>query len=152
MTQKIRRILVRHARTRDALIPVLQDIQGALGYLSPEAMEAAGRHCRISPVEVFGVSTFYAQFKFNPVGRNKVMVCQGTACHVMGAARVLEEVEKQLGVNPGQTTPCGEFTLETVACIGACALAPSMVVNKNTFGRVKPEQIAEILNENRDSD
>jgi NADH:ubiquinone oxidoreductase subunit E len=152
MTQKLRKILTRHARTRDALIPLLQDMQSEIGYLPPEAMAMAGKHCRIAPVEVFGVSTFYAQFKFSAVGRNTVMVCQGTACHVMGAARVLEEVQNQLGVTPGKTTPDGHFTLETVACIGACALAPSMVVNKDTFGRVKPENIAEILNGNRDSD
>lgn len=152
MTQRLRKILARHERTRDALIPLLQDVQGELGYLPPEAMEAAGRHCRIAPVEVYGVSTFYAQFKFSTVGRNLVMVCQGTACHVMGAARVLEEVKSQLGIQPGQTSPDGHFTLETVACIGACALAPSMVVNKDTFGRVKPEKIAEILHGSRDGD
>ena len=146
MEETLQEIFSRHHGTRDALIPILQDIQGAFGYLSPEAMDAAARYCRISPVEVYGVATFYAQFKFSPVGRNTIMVCQGTACHVMGGARVLEEVESRLGIEPGQTTEGGRFTLETVACIGACALAPAMFVNKETHGRVKPEKIAEILN------
>ncbi|HOV88310.1 MAG TPA: NADH-quinone oxidoreductase subunit NuoE [Syntrophobacteraceae bacterium] len=143
--EKLQQIFARHDPRRDALIPILQDIQAEYGYLPPEAMEAAAGHCRMHPVEVFGVSTFYAQFKFDPVGRNTLMVCQGTACHVMGGARILEEVQSQLGIRPGQTTPDGAFTLETVACIGACALAPAMVVNKDTHGRMKPEKVMEIL-------
>jgi NADH-quinone oxidoreductase subunit E len=146
MKQKLQKIFQRHYQKRDALIPILQDVQGEYGYLPPEAMEAAARYCRVAPVEVFGVSTFYAQFKFTPAGRNLVTVCQGTACHVMGGARNLEVAMAQLGIQPGQTSPDGAFMLETVACIGACALAPAMVVNKTTHGRVKPEQIAEILN------
>ncbi len=149
MQEKLQEIFSRHYRKRDVLIPVLQDIQGAFGYLPPEAMTAAGKFCRMDPVEVYGVATFYAQFKFSPLGRNIVMVCQGTACHVMGGGRVLEEVQTQLGVSPGETTADGAYTLETVACIGACALAPAMVVNKNTYGRMKAERVTEILNANR---
>jgi NADH-quinone oxidoreductase subunit E len=144
--EKLTAIFTHHYRKRDALIPLLQDIQGELGYLSPEAMAAAARFCRVDPVEVYGVATFYAQFKFSPLGKNIVMVCQGTACHVMGGARVLEEVETQLGITPGQTTPDGIFTIERVACIGACALAPAMVINKDTYGRMKAEKVTEILN------
>ena len=146
MNDKFEKILTTHERKRDSLIPILQEMQGAYGYLSPEAMKASADYCRMSPVEVYGVATFYAQFKFTPLGKHIAMVCQGTACHVMGGARVLLETQMQLGVHPGQTTGDGEFTLETVACIGACALAPAMVVDKNTYGRVKPEKIAEILN------
>lgn len=146
MKDKLQRILAQHDRKRDALIPVLQDLQASFGYLPPHAMQAAANHCHLSPVEVYGVSTFYAQFKFTPVGKHTVTVCQGTACHVMGGGRVLEECMSQLGVKPGQTTPDGKFTLETVACIGACALSPAMVVDKDTYGRMKPERITEILN------
>ena len=149
MQEKLQEIFSQHYRKRDALIPVLQDIQGAFGYLPPEAMTAAARFCHMDPVEVYGVATFYAQFKFSPMGKNVVMVCQGTACHVMGGGRVLEEVQSQLGVSPGQTTADRTYTLETVACIGACALAPAMVVNKNTYGRMKAERVTEILNANR---
>jgi len=146
MKEKFEKIFSRHERRRDALIPVLQELQGEFGYLPPEAMEASAKYCRLSPVEVYGVATFYAQFKFTPLGKHIALVCQGTACHVMGGARVLLETQSQLGVRPGETTADGAFTLETVACIGACALAPAMVVDKNTYGRVKPEKIAEILN------
>jgi NADH-quinone oxidoreductase subunit E len=146
MQEKLQKVFSTHYRKRDALIPILQEVQGELGYLPPEAMEAAARHCRMSPVEVYGVATFYAQFKFSLTGRNTVMVCQGTACHVMGGARILAEVKSQLGVRPGETTQDMDFTLETVACIGACALAPAMVVNKDTHGRMKAEKVMEILN------
>jgi len=146
MQEKLQEIFSSHHPKRDALIPVLQEIQGAFGYLPPEAMDAAAKYCRMSPVEVYGVATFYAQFKFSPIGKNIVMVCQGTACHVMGGARILQEVKSQLGVRPGDTTKDMDFTLETVACIGACALAPAMVVNKDTHGRMKAEQVMEILN------
>lgn len=147
MNKKLEAVFSRHQPERDALIPVLQEVQEELGSLSPEAMRAVAGYCGVSPVEVYGVSTFYAQFKFKPAGENRVMVCQGTACHVMGGARILEEVETQLGIKPGETTEDGKFTLETVACIGACALAPAMVTNKETHGRVKTEKITEILNE-----
>lgn len=150
MEQTLQEIFSRHHAARDALIPILQDIQGAFGYLPPEAMDGAARFCRISPVEVYGVATFYAQFKFQPMGKNLVMVCQGTACHVMGGERVLQEAERLLGVKPGQTTEDGRFTLETVACIGACGLAPAVIVNKETHGQMKPERVAEILNGNGD--
>jgi NADH-quinone oxidoreductase E subunit len=143
--EKLKEIFSNHYRKRDALIPLLQDIQEEFGYLAPEAMDAAARFCRVAPVEVYGVATFYAQFKFSPRGKNIVMVCQGTACHVMGGARVLEEVQSKLGVVPGQTTKDGVFTLERVACIGACALAPAMVVNKDTYGRMRAERVTEIL-------
>ncbi len=146
MQEELQEIISNHHPRRDALIPVLQEIQGQFGYLPPEAMDAAAKYCRMSPVEVYGVATFYAQFKFSPIGRNIVMVCQGTACHVMGGARVLQEVRSQLGVRPGETTKDMDFTLETVACIGACALAPAMVVNKDTHGRMKAEKVMEILN------
>ncbi len=101
MQEKLQEIFSQHYRKRDALIPILQDIQGAFGYLPPEAMTAAGKFCRMDPVEVYGVATFYAQFKFSPMGRNLAMVCQGTACHVMGGARVLQEVADATGRSRG---------------------------------------------------
>ena len=149
--ERLKEIFANHHRDRDALIPILQDIQAGFGYLPPETMVAAARFCRMDPVQVYGVATFYAQFKFSPVGKNIVMVCQGTACHVMGGARILEEVMSRLGVQPGETTKDGVFTLERVACIGACALAPAMVVNKDTHGRMKAEKVTEILNAARNS-
>lgn len=143
-------ILSRHPRCREALLPILQEVQEEEGYLTPEAMEAAARYCRVHPVEVFGTATFYAQFRLKPVGKKRLMVCQGTACHVMGGAQVLEEIKKRLGIEPGDTTEDGMFTLETVACIGACALAPTMVLNGDTLGTVKAQEIKEVLNAARE--
>lgn len=139
-------IFSRYPRKRESLLPILQELQGNPGYLTPEDMAAAAKHCHIHPVEVYGTATFYAQFKFKPVGKKTVMVCQGTACHVMGGAQVLEEIKNRLGVQPGDTTEDGMFTLETVACIGACALAPTMVINGDTLGTVKAQDIEEVLN------
>jgi NADH-quinone oxidoreductase subunit E len=146
MKRTVDGIIGRHARQRDALIPILQELQGQLGFLPPEAMEAAAKHCRISPVEAYGVASFYAQFKFNPVGKNSIRVCQGTACHVMGGAQVLDALKRELMIEPGETTRDGMFTLDTVACIGVCALAPAIVVNEETHGEMKPEKAKEVLN------
>jgi NADH-quinone oxidoreductase subunit E len=142
--------LSHHPRRRDALLPILQQLQAERGYLTPEDMEAAAGHCRIHPVEAYAAATFYAQFKLKPVGKKTVMVCQGTACHVMGGAQVLEGIKQHLGVGPGETTEDGMFTLETVACIGACALAPTMVIDGDTIGTVKAQQIEEVLNAARE--
>jgi NADH-quinone oxidoreductase subunit E len=143
---KMEKILAAHPREREAVLPILQDLQAHFGYLQPEAMDAAAKHCRIHPVEVFGTATFYAQFKLKPVGKKTLMVCQGTACHVMGGAQVLDQIKKQLRIQPGETTDDGMFTLETVACIGACALAPTLVMNGDTLGNVKSQEVKEVLN------
>ncbi len=147
---KMDTILSRYPGRRESLLPILQEFQGNPGYLTTEAMEAAARHCGVHPVEVYGTATFYAQFRFNPAGKKTVMVCQGTACHVMGGAQVLEEIKNRLGVQPGDTTDDGMFTLETVACIGACALAPTMVIDGDTHGTVKARDIEEVLNAARE--
>jgi len=94
---------------------------------------------------VYGVSTFYAQFKFTPTGKKRVKVCRGTACHVRGGARILREVEKRLGIKPGETTADMEYSLETIACFGSCALAPVMVVDKDVYGRMTTTKVGQIL-------
>jgi len=127
------------------LIPVLQQVQQAFGYVPEAAIDAIARFLHLPQVTVYGVATFYAQFKLTPSGRNIIRVCRGTACHVRGGARILREVEKQLGIKPGETTPDLEYGLETVACIGACALSPSMVVNDRVHGRVTPQKVKGIL-------
>jgi NADH-quinone oxidoreductase subunit E len=108
-------------------------------------MKKIARFLGLPESTVFGVGTFYAQFKLVPSGRNIIRVCRGTACHVRGGARILREVEKRLGIKPGESTPDLEYSLETVACIGACALAPTMVVNKETHGEMTTKKAAEIL-------
>ncbi len=113
----------------DYLIPILQYVQGEEGWLSAQAMAAVARHLRLPPSKVYGVASFYAQFHFTPQGRNKLTVCRGTACHVRGSGPLLREMEHSLGIEAGETTEDMSFTLETVACFGACALAPVVVLN-----------------------
>ena len=105
---------------------------------------------RIPMSRIYAVATFYAQFYLTPRGRNTIRLCRGTACHVRGAARILEAVERELGITEGETTPDLEYSLETVACIGACALAPTMVINQNTHGKLTPNKVVEIF-EQRES-
>ena len=130
---------------KGALIPVLQQAQDVYGYLPQEVLETIASELRIPVAEVFGVVTFYAQFHLNPRGKNIVRVCQGTACHVRGGAGILDAVSHHLDNKPGETTKDLNFTLETVACLGACGLAPVMMVNDNTHGRLTPDDIPGIL-------
>jgi len=123
----------------------LQKVQGELGYLPEEAISEVARFLGIARSEIFGVLTFYAQFRTTPVGKNLVRVCRGTACHVRGGARILVEVEKQLRIKPGETTAGLEYTLETVACLGCCALAPTMVINDEIHGQMTQKKIAELF-------
>ena len=132
-------------RQRDNLIPILQVIQQHFGYLPAVAMEEAAAYLNISASIVYGVATFYSHFRFEPSGKNTVRLCCGTACHVRGGAHILRDVEKQLGIKPGETTEDFEYTLETVACIGACALAPVMIINDEVHGRMTINSASEIL-------
>ena len=115
------------------LIPILQFVQSEAGYLDRVAMEAVARFLRIPKSKVYSVASFYAQFYFTPRGRNKLTICRGTACHVRGSAALVREVQSTLGIGPGETTPDLDFTLETVACFGACALAPVVVLNEQVL-------------------
>ena len=130
---------------KGALIPVLQKAQGVYGYLPKPVLETIAKELRLTTAEVFGVVTFYAQFHLNPRGKHIIRVCQGTACPVRGGAKILEAVSEHLKVKPGETTRDLEFTLETVACLGACGLAPVMMVDDNTHGRLTPLDIPGIL-------
>jgi NADH-quinone oxidoreductase E subunit len=146
MTELVKEVLGRYPDAGvDRLIPILQDVQEAEGYLSVESLHAIAAHLRIASGEVFGVATFYNQFRFEPSGKCRVTVCRGTACHVRGGKRVLNKVEQRLGVSDGETTPDFQFTLETVACLGACALAPVMVVDKAYHGKMTPQKVDSIL-------
>jgi NADH-quinone oxidoreductase E subunit len=142
---KLDEILAKYQGVKGALIPVLQDAQDAYGYLSRELIVRIGEKMAIPSSQIYGVVTFYSQFHLNPRGRNIVRVCQGTACHVRGAKAILKALEDSLKVSAGGTTPDLKFTLETVACIGACGLAPVMMVNDDTHGRLTPEIVPEIL-------
>lgn len=127
------------------LIPILQETQEKFRYLPAAAMREIARFLHMPESAIYGVSTFYAQFKLTPLGKKIIRVCRGTACHVRGAAKVLAEIEKQLGIKAGQTTEDLEYTLETVACIGACALAPTMTIEGETYGKMTTKKVAEVL-------
>ena len=142
---KLDEILSHHTGKKEELIPILQEAQEQFGYLPSEVMLKVAKFLQLPESAIFGVSTFYAQFKFLPTGRKKVRLCRGTACHVRGAPRILDEVEKQLGIKPGETTDDLEYSLETIACFGSCALAPVMVVDDDVYGRMTPKKVAQIL-------
>jgi NADH-quinone oxidoreductase subunit E len=146
--KQLEKILSRHKGEKGDLIPILQEAQESFGYLPTEVMQKIAKFLRLPESTVYGVGTFYAQFTFIPTGRKKVRVCRGTACHVRGGARILREVEKQLGIKPGETSADMEYSLETIACFGSCALAPVMVINKNVYGRMTTTKVAQVLAEN----
>lgn len=138
-------ILVQYSGDKSELIAILQSAQERFGYLSREVMASIADFLRLPASTVFGVATFYAQFKFTPTGRKVVKVCRGTACHVRGSLRLLREAEKQLGIKPGETSHDLSYSLETVACFGSCALAPVMVLDKAVYGRMTTKKVSEIL-------
>ena len=142
----IETILQKHPNAkRDSLIPILQEVQEALGYLSRDAVLRIGKHLKLPASKIYGVATFYNQFRFQAAGKNHVQVCRGTACHVKGSLNVLEAVKRVLNVNPGQTSRDGQFSLEVVACMGACGLAPVICVNGDFHASVTSESIKTIL-------
>ncbi|MGD0621750.1 MAG: NADH-quinone oxidoreductase subunit NuoE [Thermacetogeniaceae bacterium] len=130
---------------RESLIPVLQGVQDRLGYLPRPAMERIAEAMQLPKVEVFGVGTFYNQFRLNPPGKHRVKVCMGTACHMMGGHIILESFERRLSIHEGETTPDREYSLERVACVGCCALAPVVVVDEKVEARVSPIRVDGIL-------
>jgi NADH-quinone oxidoreductase subunit E len=133
------------------LVPVLQRAQAELGYLSPDIVHRIARWLKISENEVFGVATFYAQFRFTPPGRHRLRVCLGTACHVKGGVQMLQTLERRLGVEAGQTTPDGEYDLERVACLGCCALAPVFTLDETIYGQMSVLKLQEILDAHADA-
>ena len=135
----------RYQGRKEEIIPLLQKVQEKLGYLPVHAMQAVARFTGVSEAAVYAVATFYAQFRFTPIGKKHVLVCRGTACHVRGAPRILDVIEKTLGIREGQTTPGREYSLETVACIGACGLSPCIMINKKVYAKMTPRKIAELF-------
>jgi len=145
MEERLKILLSSYKGTDDELIPILQKVQEEFGYLPENAMLEVARFTRVPESRVYAVATFYAQFRFTPIGKNHVMVCRGTACHVRGAPRILEAIEKQLGIKEGETTPDMGYSLETVACIGACGLSPCIMINKKVKAKLTPKKIAELF-------
>jgi NADH-quinone oxidoreductase subunit E len=142
---EVEQIVGQYGGERGSLIPILQDIQDKFGYLSEEAVDALAGLMNVSPNEIYGVATFYAQFRFRPPGEHTIHVCQGTACHVRGGHQILSEVERRLKIKTGETTADGKFDLERVACLGCCALAPVVAVDGHVNARMTPRKIPTVL-------
>jgi NADH-quinone oxidoreductase subunit E len=141
----VARRLTAFGRERANLIPILQTIQNTHGYLAPAALQLVARHLNLPPSQVYGVATFYNQFRFHPPGRNPIRVCMGTACHVRGGDIILENFERKLEIPEGQTTPDREFSIERVACVGCCALAPVACVGETVHGHMAPSKVEGLI-------
>jgi NADH-quinone oxidoreductase subunit E len=140
-------LIAAYGHSRGNLIPILQDIQDRLGYLSEEAVDSAARFTGISANEIYGVATFYTQFRFTPPADHTIHVCRGTACHVRGSAKNMSELQHLLGIKEGEMTPDRRFELQRVACLGCCALAPVVSIDGKVSARVTPKSIGAVLAE-----
>jgi NADH-quinone oxidoreductase subunit E len=143
--QETRKALRRFGRKRGNLIPILQKVQERLGYLPREAMMEIAEFLEIPEIDVYGVVTFYNQFRLNPPGRHSIRVCLGTACHMKGGYISLDAWKRRLDIERGETTPDREFDLDTVACVGCCTMAPVTVVDNKPEGKVEPTKVDGIL-------
>ncbi len=146
METSVKNIISKYkSKGRDNLIPMLQSIQQEIGFLSEESIIEVGDYLKIPTSKIYGVATFYNQFRFKPIGKYHIQLCRGTACHVLGSASVLEELEKELKIKAGDTTKDSLFSIEVVACIGACGLAPVISINGSFYAKVTKQSIKEIV-------
>jgi len=150
-TQDIDAIIGRYKGKKGALIPLLQEVQRLEGYLSKDSMRYVSQQTGIHLADIFGVATFYTMFRLKPQGKHIIRVCKGTACHVSGAGTILDAVRDELGLNPGEdTTADKQFTVMEVACLGCCSLAPVIMVDSTTHGKLEAAKVAEVLNKYKD--
>jgi NADH:ubiquinone oxidoreductase subunit E len=143
--KEIDKIIAAYRDRKWALIPLVQEIQASVGFIPPESIPRIASALKLFPSQVQAVITFYAQLYTKPRGKNIVRVCRGTACHVRGGQSILKLARQHLGIEEGQTTGDMEYTLETVACLGICALAPNMMINKDTYGNLNPKKVARLF-------
>jgi len=141
--------LAEYGKTEGSIITILQKAQEIFGFLPREVMEYIADAMKLKPAKVYGVATFYTQFRFEPIGKYLIMLCMGTACHVNGAKFIEEALSDELGISDGETTPDGLFTLNNVACIGCCSLSPVMMINGETYGLLTRDKVGEIIGELR---
>jgi len=148
MENRIEELLEKHSHSRrGSLIPILQEIQEEVGYLSEEAIVLVGRHLEMPTSKIYGLATFYNQFRFEPQGDFHIQVCHGTACHMFGAVAIVDIIEKKLKIKTGQTSRNGKFSLEVVPCIGACAQSPVISINGEFYSNLTVEKLKNILSE-----
>lgn len=145
LKNKVKQVLKNYRNDKSALIDILHDTQAAIGYLPKKALEQISAGLKIPLSRVFCVVTFFKAFSLTPRGRHIINVCMGTACHVRGADKVVEQIEKELGIKSGENTPDLRFTLETVNCVGACALGPMVVIGEDYHVEMTPEKVSEVL-------
>ncbi len=138
-------VLEKYKNVKGSLITVLQKAQEIYGYLPTDVIYKIAEEMALTPAKVMGVATFYTQFRFKPVGKYLIMLCQGTACHVNGSEIIEKTIKEELGISDGETTEDGLFTLKNVACLGCCSLSPVMMINEETYGSLTPEKVRDIL-------
>lgn len=149
---KLDPIVARYRGKKGVSIPLLADIQKTVGYIAEEAVEYVSGKLDLPAAELYGVATFYAMFRMQPEGKHVVRLCRGTACHVQGSARIGELLQRHLGITEGETTSDGVFSLQYVACLGCCSLAPVMMVDGEVHGRLTPEKAVDVLESYRTRD
>lgn len=151
VVSKTKKLIDKHGREESVLIPLLQDVQTEFGYVPKDSINIIAEELSIYPVEIYGVLTFYSQFKLNKPGKHTIRVCQGTACHVMGGKVLLDNISDKLGIEDGETTEDGLFSIERVACLGTCGMAPVVAIDEKFYGNVQLNQVDDILNKYRES-
>jgi NADH:ubiquinone oxidoreductase subunit E len=150
--KQIERVLDELAKVKGSLITILQKTQDIYGYLPKDAIIYISERTGIAESEIMGVATFYTQFRLAPVGKYLIMLCQGTACHVNSSELILQTIKDELGIEDGETTDDGLFSLKCVACLGCCSLSPVMMINESTYGSLTPEKTKKILKELREAE
>ena len=143
--ERLRAILSSYGREPGKLIPILLEVQADFSYLPEEAIELIASFLNIAEGEIYSVASFYAQFRLTPIGRQRVTVCRGTACHIRGAPQILRQIEEEIGIQEGETSSDLEYTLESVACIGCCALAPCLKINQDVHGELTPGKTEQLF-------
>lgn len=149
---KTKKLIKKHGKKKGVLIPLLQDIQEEYGYVPEEAVDLVAKELNIFPVDIYGVLTFYTQFYLTPRGKHTIRVCQGTACHVMGGKEVLDYLSTKLNIKDGETTKDGLFSLERVACLGCCGMAPVVQVDDDFYGNCTIQMMDEMLDKYKKGD
>jgi NADH-quinone oxidoreductase subunit E len=147
--KELSEVLCQHKKEPSSLIPILQEVQGIFGYVPKESLKEIAKYLKIPPSKVYGVVTFYSQFRFTKLGKYAIKVCHGTACHVGGVQKMREALLDELKINLGETTKDGLFSVERVACLGCCSLAPCMMINDRVYGRLTRNKVRKIIKEYR---
>jgi NADH-quinone oxidoreductase subunit E len=151
LPEELSKIFEKYSKKRENVIPLLQDVQEKYGYLSKENLISISEYLNVPTSNVYGVATFYNQFRLAPLGKHIIRVCRGTACHVKGSDKILDKIESELNIKAGETTPDELFTLETVACVGACSIAPVISIDEEFYGRLQPKDVTALVNKYKKS-